>query len=178
MASVALMLGACGEAAEPAEPAEWAAGMCSASERFAQAILESRDEVEDPSSLDLTERKERAARLGEAEIAAAQELADELDAIEPPEDAREFHEALITQANDLVRAIEEQVAAIEEATSAQQIAVANASAQFELQGSRTEVNAAAAGIPDDLVDVLANQPECGQVPVPGEPTPVVPTPAV
>lgn len=178
VAVVSLALSACGgDDAEPAEPAEWAAVVCTAGEKFAQAIIESRDNV-DPSSLELAERKERAAQLGEAEIAAAQQLAEELDAVEPPEGAREFHEALITQANDLATAIEAQVAAIEEATTAQQIAVANASAQFETQGSQTEVTAAAADIPDDLVDALVNQPECGQVPVPGQPEEALPTPAV
>ncbi len=174
---MAFALGACGAEAEPADPAEWAAGVCSAEQRFYLAIAESRDN-QDPSGLELADRKERATRLGDIEIAAAKQLAEELDAIEPPEDAKKYHEALLTQANDVVKAVEGQLEAIEEATTAQQIAVANASAKFDLQGSTTELTAAAATVPDDIVEVLVSQAECGQAPIPGEPTAPVPTPAV
>lgn len=174
---IAFALGACGVKAEPADPAVWAAGVCGAEQRFYLAIAESRDN-QDPSGLELAERKERATRLGEIEIAAAKELADDLDAIEPPEGAKEYHDALLTQANDVVKAVEGQLKAIEEATTAQQIAVANASAKFDLQGSNTELTAAAATVPEDIVEVLVTQTECGAAPIPGEPTAPAATPAV
>jgi len=170
-------LAACGNDPEPADAAAWAAGVCTAGQKFADAIIESRD-VRDPSTLDLPERKERAARLGRIEADAARQLADELDAIEPPEAASEFHDALISRANELAKAIDTQVEAIEKATTAQQIAVANASAKFELQGSNTEVTAKAADVPQELMDALGSQEACGTVPVPGQPTTVIPTPAV
>lgn len=173
---MAFALGACGDEGEPGDPAEWAAGVCTAEQRFYLAIAESRDN-RDPSGLELAERKERATRLGDIEITAAKQLAEELEAINPPEGAREYHEALLTQAEDVVKAVEGQLKAIEEATTAQQIAVANASAKFDLQGSNTELTAAAATVPDEIAEVLVTQAECGAAPIPGEPTRPAATPA-
>ena len=173
---LSLTFAACGDEAA-ADPTAWAEGVCTAGQKFAQTIEDSRDN-RDPSSLDLAERKARAARLGKTEIEAAKQLADDLEAINPPEEARGYHDALIRQSKDLAKAVEAQVEAIEKATTAQQIAVANASARFELQGSNTELQAQAANVPDHLVEALLSQPECGPVPVPGQPEQPVPTPAV
>ena len=174
---LSLALSACDSDKELADPAEWAAGFCNAGQRFADTIANSRDD-RDPSSLDLEERKARAVRLGRIEIEAARQLTKDLDAIRPPDEAKGYHDALIRRSKDLAKAVEAQVEAIEEATTAQQIAVANASARFELQGSNAEVTAQAANVPDHLVEALVSQPACGQVPVPGVPEQPVPTPAV
>jgi hypothetical protein len=183
LAVSSLVVAACGsDEEEPADPATWAAGVCAAGQEFAQAIADSRD-PRDPSSLDLDARKQRAARLGEAEVAASEQLAEDLRAIEPPEEAKEYHDALIAQAEEFIDAIQEQVDAIEDATTAQQIAVANAEVQFRLDGSAQQVTAAAAGVPEDLVQELMDQPQCGEVPVPvpggpdTSPTPGMPTPS-
>jgi hypothetical protein len=170
VALLSLALSACGSDAEAVDGPTWAAGVCGAGTKFSEAILNSRDN-EDPSTLDLPERKERAARLGQIESDAAHQFAQDLEAIEPPDGARDYHEALVQLARDIEKAIDNQVDAIEKATTAQQIAVANASAQFELQGSNTEVTTKAATVPDDLVQALLAQDTCGRVPVPGQPTP-------
>ena len=173
VAILTLGLAACSEDASPAAPAEWAAGLCTAEQKFTEAIIASRDDVDDPSSLDLAARKDRVAKLGEAEIAASLQLQKDLEAIEPPADARDYHKALIAQAKDLAAAVKVQVEAIKKATTAQQIAVANASARFASQGGQTDVTAKAATVPQDLRDAIANQPECGVTPLPGtSPTPL------
>ncbi len=61
---LSLALSACGSDEEPADPAEWAAGVCNAGQKFADTIANSRDN-RDPSSLDLEERKTRAAPTGQ-----------------------------------------------------------------------------------------------------------------
>ncbi|MEZ4554347.1 MAG: hypothetical protein AB7L91_00235 [Dehalococcoidia bacterium] len=173
---VAMAIVACGGEDEPGDPAAWATGMCTAQQTFLTAIIESRDDL-DPTALELGERKERAARLGDIEAAAARQLADDLEGLNPPEGAEEYHKALVQQAKDTAKAVETQVAAIEKATTAQQIAVANAEAQFETRGAAQEVQASAVSLSDDLVDVLLSQEACGRAPIPGEPEQPEPTPA-
>ncbi len=170
-------LSACGSEKAQASPDDWAAGVCSAEQKFAEAIANSRDNA-DPSSLELAARKERAARVGNIEIEAAKQLEKDLDAIEPPKDAKQFHEAIINNARELAKTIETQLDAIDKATTAQQIAVANASAEFDRQGSNTEVTAKAATLTDELIQALTTQPQCGEVPVPGETPAPAPTPGV
>ena len=182
-AIVALLLAsaaACGDGddAEAVDLPTWASRVCEAGQRFADAIEASRDD-RNPQSLPLEERKERAVRLGRAEIDAAKALGKDLRALEPPEEAREFHRAMIRNADELAAAVEEQIDAIAKATAAQQIGVANASVRFRLDGSDRELEAAANLMPDSVVAALANEQACGQVPVPGEtPTPVRPTPSI
>lgn len=157
------------------DPAKWAEQMCSAEAAFAKTIAESRDN-RDPSSLDLSERKTRAVRLGRVEIDAAKQLVKELRRIKPPNDAKKFHDALIAQANETAEAIEEQVKAIEKANAPQQIAIANAETQFRLQGSTQEVVAASADLPDEIIEAIVDQEQCGVPGVPGGPD-SVPTPS-
>ncbi len=167
---------ACGGDEEPADPSTWAAGMCTAQQTFATAIIESRDN-RDPSTLELQERKERAARLGKIEAEAARQLAKDLEAITPPKGAEAYHDALIQQAKDTAKAVDTQVKAIEKATTAQQIAVANAEAQFDARGARADVQAKAVSLTDDLIEVLTTQEECGRAPIPGQPEESEPTPS-
>ncbi|MFN8584432.1 MAG: hypothetical protein U0446_03775 [Dehalococcoidia bacterium] len=174
---ISVAMGACGGGDDkPADPATWAAGMCTAEQKFVTAIIESRDN-RDPTTLDLQERKERAARLGKIEADAARQLAKDLKAITPPKDAKAYHDALIQQAEDTAKAVDTQVQAINKATTAQQIAVANAEAQFESRGAAQEVRAKGVSLTDDLVEVLLNQEECGRAPIPGEPDQAEPTPS-
>lgn len=173
---LSMALAACGGEDEPADPATWAAGMCTAQQKFVTAIIESRDN-RDPSTLELQERKERAARLGKIEADAARQLARDLKAITPPKEANAYHDALIQQAEDTAKAVDTQVKAIDKATTAQQIAVANAEAQFETRGAGQEVRAKAVSLTDDLIEVLLNQEECGRAPIPGEPEQPEPTPS-
>jgi hypothetical protein len=170
VALASLALNACGSEAEAVDGPTWASGVCAAGAKFAAAIVNSRDN-EDPSSLELAERKERAAHLGQIESDAAHRFAEDLDAIEPPDAARDYHQAITQLARDIEKAVDHQVDAIQKATTPQQVAVANASAQFELQGSNAEVTAAGAKLPNDLVQALSAQDDCGRVPVPGVPTP-------
>lgn len=176
LAIVSMGLAACGGDDKPADPTTWAAGMCTAEQQFLTAIIESRDN-RDPSTLELSERKERAARLGKIEADAARQLAKDLEAITPPKDAEAYHKALIQQAKDTAKAVDTQVKAIEKATTAQQIAVANAEAQFETRGAGAEVRAKAVSLTDDLVEVLMTQEECGRAPIPGQPEEAEPTPS-
>lgn len=176
IAIVSSALMACGGDEEPADPSTWAAGMCTAEQKFLTAIIDSRDN-RDPSTLELQERKERAARLGKIEAEAARQLAKDLEAITPPKGAEAYHDALVQQAKDTAKAVETQVKAIEKATTAQQIAVANAEAQFDSRGASAEVRAKAVSLTDDLVDVLATQEECGRAPIPGQPEEAEPTPS-
>src|SRR4051812_31386204 len=60
VAILSLGLAACGGNAKPATPADWAAGLCTAEQKFTEAIAASRDNVDDPSSLELAARKDRA----------------------------------------------------------------------------------------------------------------------
>jgi hypothetical protein len=144
----------------PASAADWAARLCDAQAAFGRAILDSRDD-RDPQSLELEARKARAAALGRAEVAAAKQLARELRAITPPESARAYHDALIAQAEETARLVQEQVDAIAKATAPQQIAIANAQARFQQQGASQEVRAAEADLPEHLVQALVSEPRCG-----------------
>jgi hypothetical protein len=178
IAVLSLAWASCGGGnAQPADPAAWAAAVCGAEQQFADAIVNSRDN-QDPGSLELAERKDRAVRLGEIERDAAQQLAADLGKVDPPDDAKEFHRALIQNADDLDAAIKTQVEAIGKATTAQQIAVANASAEFEVQASNNDVTAKAAALPDDLVQALGEQQSCGRVPIPGGPAVPTSTPSI
>jgi len=177
LVAVSIALAGCGSDEEPRDHGAWAAGVCTAEQKFVTAIIESRDDL-DPSSLDLEQRKDRAARLGKIEADAARQLAKELEALDPPDGAKEYHEALVQQAKDVAKAVDAQIEAIEKATTAQQIAVANASAQFEVRGSNTELTAKAATLSDELAEQLASQEACGRAPIPGEEEQAVPTPAI
>lgn len=168
LAIVSLGLTACSEDAEAVSVPEWASGVCSAQSKFTTAIGDSRDSVEDPSSLELAARKERAARLGEAEIAAVKQMRADYEAITPPAEVREYHKALIADAKEFAEELEVQVKAIEKATTAQQIAVANASIRFAREGSQTELRAKAADVSQDIIDVFADQEACGGGTLPGE----------
>ena len=173
---VSVAMSACGGDDKAPDPAAWASGICAAEQKFATAIIESRDD-RDPSSLDLEERKQRAARLGKIEADAAKQLAKELSQLDPPAEAKQYHKALVQKANDTAKAVEAQTAAIEKATTAQQIAAANASAKFEVRGSDTELTAAAATLSDAIIQVLLEQDTCGAAPIPGETAPALPTPS-
>jgi len=173
---ISLALAACGSGEEPDDPATWAAGVCTAEQNFLTAIIDSRDD-RDPTTLELAERKERAARLGKIEADAARQLTKDLEALNPPPDAEAYHEALVQQAKDTAKAVETQVKAIEKATTAQQIAVANAEAQFETRGASAEVRAKAVSLTDALIEALTTQEACGRAPIPGEPEAPEPTPA-
>ena len=176
LTALALVLAACGSAAKALDVPTWAARTCEAEQRFTETIAASRDSL-DPQALELDERKQRAERLGRTEIDAAKRLGEELRAIKPPEEARKYHEALVAHTDELVEAVEEQVDAIKNATAAQQIGVANASARFRLDGSQRELTARASELPDAVVQALTDAPACGAVPIPGETPPAVPTPS-
>ena len=153
----------------PASVPEWAARVCGAQNAFVQALIDSRDD-RDPQSLELEARKQRAAALGRAEIAAAQTLERELRAFSPPEAARAYHEALIAQAQETARFVQEQIDAIAKATAPQQIAVANAQARFQQQGAEQAVTASGAVLPDHVVQALASEPNCAGVDAPPTPS--------
>ncbi|MBM4415477.1 MAG: hypothetical protein FJ035_04330 [Chloroflexi bacterium] len=146
----------------PASVPDWAARVCGAQNAFVRAIVESRDE-RDPQSLELEARKQRAAALGRAEIAAAQALERELRAFTPPEAARAYHEALVAQAKETARFVQEQVDAIAKATAAQQIAVANAQARSQQRGAAQAATASAVELPEHVVQALASEPNCSGI---------------
>jgi hypothetical protein len=144
----------------------WAATICAAGETYVGTIATGADQV-DPATLELAARKERAARLGRLQVESARALVTALRTVVPPEPALAYHNALIASAEQYIKAIEEQSAAIAKAASAQQIAVANAQARFELQANDREVAAIAANLSPQVSTALEKQPGCG--PQPGAP---------
>jgi hypothetical protein len=146
----------------------WAARVCTSEADYARAIIASIDNV-NPDTLDLPTRKQRANRIGKVEIDAARAMANVLKEIQPPEAARAFHDALIKDADEEASATQEQLDAVAKATSAQQIAIANAQVRFRRESSAQNLTSAAQALPADVTNVIDQEPACQQVPIPGGP---------
>jgi hypothetical protein len=155
----------------------WAEHMCGADLVYAEAIFGIIDGV-DPGRLEMDVRKERARRISRVQIDAATQRAETLKAITPPEPARVLHEAMIRASEDEADATREQLEAVERATTSQQIAVANSNARFRRDSAAQELDAAFAGVGQDVRDAIANAQKCNETPVPAEPggLPAFPTP--
>jgi hypothetical protein len=154
----------------------WADRMCGADLAYGEAIFGVIDGI-DPGTLEMDVRKERARRISKVQIEAATLRADTLRAIEPPEPARIVHEAIIRASEDEAEATREQLEAVEKATTSQQIAVANSNARFRRESSAQDLDAAFAGLGQDVQDAIANAEKCNQTPVPPEGVPTAPTPS-
>jgi hypothetical protein len=144
----------------------WAATVCTAGEAYVRSITAGADQI-DPASLELTARKDRAAKLGKVQVDSARALVTALRTVSPPEPALAYHRALIASAEDYIDAIDEQSKAIAAAAGAQQIAVANAQARFRLEANDREVAAIAVNLDPQVTAALERQPGCG--PQPGAP---------
>jgi hypothetical protein len=161
-----------GPGGAPVDVATWAQRMCAAEGAYAAAIAKTNDNV-DPTTLDLQVRKQRADRIGKAEIDAALHVAKALQAFTPPESVRAFHQALIHDAEEEAAATREQLDAIARATTPQQIVLANVQVRFRRDASAQNLGAAAEGLTPDVLQVIGSQPGCVGAPVPGAP-PAVP----
>ena len=145
----------------------WAQRFCTAEARYAETLLPAFDNI-DPNTLDIDARRQRADRIGKAQIAAASEVAKTLKALTPPEAARTFHEARIRDAEEEAATTREQLDAIAKATNAQQFVLANAQVRFRRDSSAQNLAAAAQALPPDVVAALDAEPACRALP-PGQP---------
>jgi hypothetical protein len=153
----------------------WADRMCGADLTYGEAIFGIIDGI-DPSTLEISVRKERAARIGKVQIDAASARAATLREMKPPEPARVLHEAIIRASDEEADATREQLDAVAKATSPQQFAVANSNARFRRDNSAQDLDAAFAGLGQDVQAAIENAEKCNQTPVPGE-IPPAPTPS-
>ncbi len=150
------------------DAAGWAQRFCSAEAQYAATLTPAFDTL-DPNTLDIDARKQRADRIGKAQIAAATDVAKALKAITPPEAARTFHEARVRDAEEEAASTREQLDAIAKATNAQQFVLANAQVRFRRDSSAQNLAAAAQALPPDVVAALDAEPACRAVPGPGQP---------
>lgn len=148
----------------------WAQRFCAAEAKYAETLTPAFDNL-DPNTLDIEARKQRADRIGKAQIAAATEVAKALKAITPPEAARTFHEARLRDAEEEAASTREQLDAIAKATNAQQFVLANAQVRFRRDSSAQNLAAAAQALPPDVVAALDAEPACRALPPaqPGQP---------
>lgn len=150
------------------DAAGWAQRFCTAEAKYAETLTPAFDSL-DPTTLDIEARKQRADRIGKAQIQAATEVAKALKAITPPEAARTFHEARTRDAEEEATSTREQLDAIAKATSAQQFVLANAQVRFRRDSSAQNLAAAAQALPPDVVAALDAEPACRQATPPGQP---------
>jgi hypothetical protein len=150
------------------DAAGWAQRFCSAEAAYVQANLTLNDGV-DPSTLAMDARKQRADRVGKAQITAAADLSKALKSVVPPEAARAFHDARIRDADEEVSSTREQLDAFSKATNAQQLVLANTQWRFRRDASAQTVAAAEQALPPDVVAALDAEAACRQLP-PVQPT--------
>jgi hypothetical protein len=148
-----------GGRAEAVDLPTWAHRVCTASTTYERTMLGVADNI-DPTTLPLDERKERAERISNAQIEAAQAMAQELRALRPPESARPLHEAILRGKEEEVEATREQLEAVRRATDPQQIAVANANTRFRLQNAAMSADAAVQSAGEEVQVVLRDTPAC------------------
>ncbi len=153
--------------------ATWADRMCGADLAYSQAILGAVDGVS-PQSLELEARKQRGARIGKVQVDAATAMLAALKAMQPPEAARVLHEALVREKEEELAATVEQLEAVAKASTAQQIAVANANVRFRRESQDQNTSAALANLGADVQAALKGAPNCNRTP--GAPPPVAPAP--
>jgi hypothetical protein len=72
----------------------WAATICAAGETYVESITTAVSPV-DPTTMELTERKANAAKLGKIQVDSARALVTTLRTVVPPEPALAYHRALI-----------------------------------------------------------------------------------
>ena len=163
----------------PLDVTNWAHQMCQSEANYAASLAKVVDSI-DPSTLDLAARKQRANKIGQVEIDAANQVAKDLRAITAPDTAATFHNALVRDADEEVAATKEQLDAIAKANTAQQIVLANAQVRFRRDASSQNLNAAVQGLAPDVQAALSQEPLCQGSPVPLAPAspggvPVVPS---
>lgn len=164
---------------KPLDVTSWAHQMCQSEANYAASLAKVVDSI-DPSTLDLAARKQRANKIGQVEIDAANQVAKDLRAITAPDAAATFHNALVRDADAEVAATKEQLDAIAKANTAQQIVLANAQVRFRRDASSQNLNAAVQGLAPDVQAALSAEPLCQGSPVPLAPAspggvPVVPS---
>ena len=157
----------------------WADTICTAQATYARAFLGALDNI-DPNTLELEARKARATRLDNTELEATQGLQTALQGVKPPAAAETYHKALLADVEQEIIATKEHLDAVAKATTAQQIAVANASVQFRRDSSSQDLTAALESVPPDVANALQQTPSCQNIPVPvtpGAPGSQAPQPA-